>query len=98
MFPPRARVLGLVDPIRILVTTFPAYGHLHPMVPLGVSAFAAHDEAEVDVICETKLERFEVVVVIERLELERIGIEIVPTFRRPHVTVAHEDLESRVRT
>lgn len=65
---------------------YPAWGKY------GVSAFAAHDEVEVDVICETKLERFEEVVVFERSELERIGIEVVPTFRRPHVTLAHEDL------
>jgi hypothetical protein len=62
----------------------------------GVSAFAAHDEAEIDAICETKLERFEEVVVIERSELERSGIEIVPTFRRPHVTLAHGDLDALV--
>jgi hypothetical protein len=61
---------------------YPAWGKY------GVSAFAAHDEVEVDVICETKLERFVEVVVIERSEIERIGIEIVPRFRRPHVTLA----------
>jgi hypothetical protein len=63
----------------------------------GVSAFAAADEPEVDAICETRLERFNVVVVFERPDLERAGIEIAPTFRRPHVTLAHQSLDALVR-
>jgi len=69
---------------------YPAWGKY------GVSALAAANDSEVEVICETKLERFDVVVVIERAALERAGVEIVPTFRRPHVTLAHHDLEALV--
>ena len=58
----------------------------------GISALAAADESEVDALCETRLERFEIVLVFERLKLESFGIEVVPTFRRPHVTLAHPDL------
>ena len=65
---------------------YPAWGRY------GVSAYSAVDELEVDAICETKLERFALVVVIQRSELDRLGIEIVPTFRSPHVTLAHERL------
>jgi hypothetical protein len=62
----------------------------------GVSAFAALDEAEVDAICETRLERFAVLVAYRREDLERTGIEVVPTFRRPHVTIAHPSVDALV--
>lgn len=59
----------------------------------GVSAFLAADYVEIAVLCETRLERFATVVVYQRHDLEAKGIEIVPTFRTPHVTLAHHDLE-----
>lgn len=59
----------------------------------GVSAFLAGDEAEVDVLCETKLERWPFVAVFDRADLVVKGIEVVPTFRTPHVTLAHRDLD-----
>jgi hypothetical protein len=62
----------------------------------GVSAFSAVDEPEVEAICETRLERFEMVVLYDRPDLERAGIEIVPTIRRPHVTLAHQSLDALV--
>jgi hypothetical protein len=62
----------------------------------GVSAFVATDDAEVDALCETRLERFGVVVVFLRRDLEAAGLEVVPTFRRPHVTLAHADLPALV--
>lgn len=62
----------------------------------GISAFAAVDEEEVDALCETRLERFEVVVLFARQHLEGAGVEVVPTFRRPHVTLAHRQLDALV--
>lgn len=62
----------------------------------GVSAFAAANDAELDVLCETRLGRFETVVIFRRSDLVDSGIEIVPTFRQPHVTLAHPDLEALV--
>lgn len=62
----------------------------------GVSAYAARDDLEVEAICETKLERFATVAVFERRELERREILVVPTFRGPHVTLAHDDLETLI--
>lgn len=62
----------------------------------GVSGFLAGDDDEVDVLCETRLERFADIVVFRRLDLIAIGIDVVPTFRRPHVTLAHADLDSLV--
>lgn len=62
----------------------------------GVSGFLAADDDEVDVLCETRLERFADIVVFRRADLIAEGIEVVPTFRRPHVTLAHADLDSLV--
>jgi len=62
----------------------------------GLSAFGAADNAEVDILCETRMERFEVVIVFARPNLEDLGIEVVPTFRRPHLTLAHTDLDTLV--
>lgn len=42
---------------------------------------------------KTKLRSWGVVVVFERSALEEAGIEVVPTFRVPHVTLAHAALE-----
>lgn len=63
----------------------------------GVSAFLAADHLEVDALCATRLVRFESVAVFTRARLIEAGIEVVPTFRTPHVTLAHEDLDELVR-
>jgi len=62
----------------------------------GVSALVASDEAEVLALRESRLERFPLVVVYRRPDLELAGLEVVPTFRTPHVTLAHQDLEALV--
>jgi hypothetical protein len=62
----------------------------------GVFAFGAVDLDEVEVLCETRLQLFETVVIFQRSDLARAGIEVVPTFRRPHVTLAHPDLDALV--
>jgi len=59
----------------------------------GISAYFAADDQEIDVLCETRLERFDMVAVFHLSTLDAAGIEVVPTFRRPHVTLAHADLE-----
>ncbi|MDA8183568.1 MAG: hypothetical protein M0035_03945 [Actinomycetota bacterium] len=62
----------------------------------GISALLAADDDEIDVLCETRLERFSTVAVFRRADLEVEGVEIVPTFRRPYVTLAHTDLDALV--
>lgn len=54
----------------------------------GVSAFLAESNAEVDALCETKLRQWPTAVVFRRSALEAAGVEVVPTFRTPHVTLA----------
>lgn len=58
----------------------------------GVSAFLAGDDDEIDALCETKLRQWATVAVFSRADLEEAGLEVVPTFRTPHVTLAHGDL------
>ncbi len=62
----------------------------------GVSAFLAFDDAEIMALCESRLERFTTVVVYRRHELQARGIDVMPTFRTPHATLAHRDLEALV--
>ena len=64
----------------------------------GVSALLAVDDAEITALCATRLEHFATVAILHRAELERRGIEVVPTFRTPHVTLAHPRLNALVTT
>jgi hypothetical protein len=59
----------------------------------GISAYFAADNQEIDVLCKTRLERFGTVAVVYLSALDADGIEVVPTFRRPHATLAHADLD-----
>jgi len=59
----------------------------------GISAYFAIDEQEVDVLCETRLERFDTAAIFTHSDLVLAGVEVVPTFRRPHATLANADLE-----
>jgi hypothetical protein len=81
--------LTRADAIRFL-RRYPLWGRY------GISAYFAADDEEIDVLCETRLERFETVAVFLLSALGAAGIEVVPTFRRPHVTLAHADLEALV--
>ena len=63
----------------------------------GISAFYAASDEEIDAICQTRLVRFPVVVVFRRADLEQAGVQVVPTFRTPHVTLCHEQLDEFVR-
>ena len=62
----------------------------------GVSAFVAADDAEVSALCRTRLERFAMVVIYHRNDLQAAWVEIAATFRTPHVTLAHQDLAELV--
>jgi hypothetical protein len=67
-----------------------------PGIGFGVSALVATDDVEVLALCESRLERFPLVVVYRRPDLEAAGLAVVPTFRTPHMTLAHQDLEALV--
>ncbi|MGH9189983.1 MAG: hypothetical protein ACRD0Q_08135 [Acidimicrobiales bacterium] len=52
----------------------------------------ARDASEVDALCETRLVAWARVLVFRRHAVEAAGIELIPTFRTPHVTLAHAEL------
>ena len=60
------------------------------MESLGLSAFYARSEQEVDDLAADQLERFPIVVVFGVMELIAAGFEVVATFRTPHVTIAFD--------
>lgn len=62
----------------------------------GVSAFLAADESEVDALCAARLIRFSTVVIFRVADIVAVGVEIVPTFRTPHVTLCHIELEALI--
>lgn len=43
-----------------------------------------------------RLVLFETIVLFRRKDLRAAEIEVIPTFRRPHVTLAHVDLDELV--
>lgn len=63
----------------------------------GISAFYATSDAEVDALCETRLVQFPTVVIFQRTELEANGIDVVATFRTPHVTLVTDDLDRLIQ-
>lgn len=65
---------------------FPAWGRY------GLSAYHADGDAEIDLLCRVELVRFPHIMVLTRHDLELAGVEVVPTFHRPHVTLAAADL------
>jgi hypothetical protein len=62
----------------------------------GVSAFLAADDSEVDALCAARLIRFSTVVTFRVADLVAVGVEVVPTFRTPHVTLCHVELEALI--
>lgn len=69
---------------------FPAWGRT------GVSAFYARDGGEVHALCQLRLGQFPSVVVFKRYDLEQMGLEVIGTFRAPHVTLAAADTDDLV--
>jgi hypothetical protein len=57
----------------------------------GVSVLGGSTEAEFDELAGGLLRRFEVLTVMTAGALRRSGIELRPTFRRPHYTVMLPD-------
>jgi hypothetical protein len=53
----------------------------------GISVFGAADDAAVDVLARDRLAQFEVLVLMTAGTIRRAGLELRPTFRRPHYTI-----------
>lgn len=84
---------GLLDPERLTrdaTLTFRRFGEY------GISVLAAADEAALDVIAATTLQREPVLTLMRVGALRTAGLEVRPTFRRPHFTVMLPDLDADV--
>lgn len=60
----------------------------------GLSAYFAEDEDAIADLAADPLERFPVLRIYRAGDLVAAGIEVVPTFRSPHVTLAFTDLDA----
>ncbi len=60
----------------------------------GISVLAAPDEAALDLIAGTTLQREPVLTLMLMGALRAAGLEVRPTFRRPHFTVVLRDLDA----
>lgn len=64
---------------------------------MGLSAFYARNDAEVDDLGADQLERFSLLGCYRVIDLQAAGFEIWPTFRTPQVTIAFTgDLDERL--
>ena len=63
----------------------------------GISVFAAPDHDALDDLAREKLIRFEVLTIITVGALRSAGLEIIPTFRRPHLTILLPDLDGDLK-
>ena len=64
----------------------------------GLSAYYATSDAELDILAAGVLERFPVLLVYRYALLVEAGIEVVATFRSPHVTLAFSSLDAGLAT
>ena len=62
----------------------------------GVSVLGASTEADIDGLAGSPLRRFEVLSVMTAGALRRAGIELRPTFRRPHYMVMLPNLDEDI--
>jgi hypothetical protein len=62
----------------------------------GISVFGAEDEAAVDVLARDRLAQFETLVLMTAGAIRGAGLELRPTFRRPHYTIMLPDLDRDV--
>ncbi|MGI8684175.1 MAG: hypothetical protein ACR2MO_03615 [Acidimicrobiales bacterium] len=60
----------------------------------GISVLGAPDDESFDAIARTTLQRESVLTLIRVGTLRAAGLEVRPTFRRPHFTVMLPDLDS----
>jgi hypothetical protein len=60
----------------------------------GISVLAAPDDASLDLIASTTLQRVSLLTLMQMGALRASGLEVRPTFRRPHYTVMLPDLDA----
>lgn len=64
----------------------------------GLSAYYAETPDAIEALAEGQLERFPFLLIYDPALLTAQGVEVVPTFRKPHVTLAFRDLDAGLAT
>ncbi len=59
----------------------------------GISAFSAADPATLDALARDRLAQFDILVLMTAGAIRGAGLELRPTFRRPHYTIMLPDLD-----
>jgi hypothetical protein len=86
----RGGLLGRSRLRRDAILTFHRFGEY------GISVLAAPDEAALDALASTTLQREPVLTLMRMGTLRAAGFEVRPTFRRPHFTVMLPDLDADI--
>jgi hypothetical protein len=60
----------------------------------GLSAYYAETAGAIDALAAGELERFPTLLIYDPVLLAQHGVEVFPTFRTPHVTLAFFDLDA----
>ncbi len=84
---------GLLDRARLTLDATLAFRRFGEY---GVSVLAAADEAALDVIASSTLQREPVLTLMRMGTFRAAGLEVRPTFRRPHFTVMLPDLDADI--
>lgn len=67
-----------------------------PATGYGLSAYYVPDRVEIGALCRTKLRRWETIAVFAIEAVLASGITVSATFRTPHVTLSHPDLDELI--
>lgn len=62
----------------------------------GISVFAAADDDALDALARDRLLRFEILILMTAGAIRAVGLELRPTFRRPHYTIVLPDLDQSI--
>jgi hypothetical protein len=84
---------GLLERAKLIAAATKAFGRFGGY---GVSVFAAPDAGSIDDLARTRFKRNRWLTITTVGDIRRAGLEILPTFRRPHCTVMLPDLNADV--
>lgn len=82
---------GLLELPKLRVAAIAAF---HRFGEYGVSVYAAPTAGAIDDLARNQLQRHEWLTITTVGDIRRAGLEIIPTFRRPHCTVLLSDLDA----
>ena len=92
--PPDALVLARGGDLTVAELATDARRSYRRFGEYGVSVLAAADQTALDELARGVLRRFEVLTLVTAGSLRDAGLELRPTFRRPHYTIMLPDLDA----